>query len=187
MQLVKRLLTLSIIVIIALAFWGLQNFDAKKGEAVNDDANPHFVDLFMRDFTLTAMNENGNPSYTLQASYFEHYNDGSNSLIEKPVIHLLQIDNNWIITAKTGELDNDNNLIILHDDVVMQQQQTDFPLQLKTSQLEIDTVRQIVKSNEIVNIIHKELNLQSEGMILYNASGKLELLANVKGNYAQTN
>lgn len=179
----KRLLTLSIFVIIALAFWGLQNFEEKKDEAIRDDADPHFVDLFMRNFTLTAMNENGKPSYTLQASYFEHYNDGSNSLIEKPVIHLLQDNNNWVITAKTGEIDNDNNLIILHDDVVMQQQQADNPVQLETSQLEINTASQIARSDQQVNIIQGELKLESRGMILNNSTGELELLASVKGNY----
>jgi len=180
---VKRLLTLSIFVIIALAFWGLQNFEEKKDDAIHDDADPHFVDLFMCDFTLTAMNENGQPGYTLQASYFEHYNDGSNSLIEKPVIHLLQANNSWIITAKTGELDNDNNLIILHDDVVMQQQQTDFPVQVKTSQLEINTTSQIARSDQQVNITQREFKFESRGMILNNSTGELELLASVKGNY----
>lgn len=180
----KRLLTLSIFVIIALAFWGLQNFDEKKDEAINDETDPHFVDLFMRDFTLTAMNENGKPGYILQASYFEHYSDGSNSLIEKPVIHLLQDNNNnWVITAETGEIDNDNNLIILHDDVVMQQQQTDFPVQIKTSQLEINTTSQIARSDQQVTIIQREFKLESRGMILNNSTGELELLASVKGNY----
>jgi LPS export ABC transporter protein LptC len=68
----------------------------------------------------------------------------------------------------------------------MQQQEIDFPVHVKTSQLEIDTARQIARSSQIVNIIHKELNLQSEGMILNNATGELELLASVKGSYVQT-
>lgn len=183
----KHLFTLSIFVLIALAFWGLQNYEDKKAVTATDEADPHFVDLFMRDFSLTNMDKNGNPSYTLQASYFEHYNDNTRSLIEKPVIHLLQTNNRWMISAKTGEIDNEHNIIILHEDVVMQQQETDFPVRVETSQLEIDTVSQIARSHQTVNIIHKDLHLQSEGMILNNASGVLELLANVRGNYAQTN
>lgn len=183
----KHLFTLSVFVLIALAFWGLQNYEDKKAVTLTDEADPHFVDLFMRDFTLTVMDENGKPSYTLQARYFEHYNDKSRSLIEEPVIHLLQTNNRWVIRAKTGEIDNDHNIIILHENVVMQQQETDFPIHVETSQLVIDTVRQIARSNQIVNIIHKELHLQSDGMILNNASGVLELLANVRGNYARPN
>ncbi len=184
MLLVKHLLTLSIFVIIALAFWGLQNFEEDKDEAINDDDDARFVDLFIRDFTLTAMNEDGKPGYTLQASYFEHFSDGSNSLIEKPVLHLLQANSNWIITAKTGEIDNDNHLIILHHDVVMQQQQAEFPVQIETSQLKINTNSQIARSDQPVNIIQRELKLKAKGLILNNSTGELELLANVKGNYA---
>jgi LPS export ABC transporter protein LptC len=183
--LVKRLLTLSIIVFIALAFWGLQNFDEQKDNTASNEVDSHFVDLFMHDFTLTAMNENGNPGYTLQASYFEHYNDGSNSLIEKPVIHLLQDSNSWVITAKSGEIDKDNNLIILHDDVLMQQQQTDTPVQIETSQLKINTTSQIARSDQPVNIVQGKLKLKSKGLILNNSTGVFELLASVKGNYVQ--
>lgn len=181
----KRLLTLSIFAIIALVFWGLQMFEEEKQDAVKDEVEPHFVDLFMRNFTLTAMNENGKPGYRLQASYFEHYNDGSNSLVEEPVIHLLEENNSWIITAKTGELDNDNNVIVLHDNVVMQQQQTDIPVHVKTSQLEINTNSKVARTDQRVNITQGELKLESRGMILNNSTGEFELLASVKGNYVQ--
>jgi LPS export ABC transporter protein LptC len=182
---VKRLFTLSVFALIALAFWGLKSYEEKSDAVVNDIADPHFVDLFMRDFKLTAMGDNGKPSYTLQASYFEHFNDNTNSLIENPVIHILQDNNLWVITAKTGEIDDDNHLIILNNDVVMQQQETDFPVQIKTSQLKINTDSKIAKSDRQVNIIQKEFKLQSKGMILHNTSGELELLASVKGTYVQ--
>lgn len=181
----KRLFTLFIFAIIALSFWGLQSYEEKKAAEVSDEADPHFADVFMRDFTLTAMDANGKPSYTLQGSYFEHYNDGSNSLIENPVIHILQANNRWVISAKTGEIDNANNLIILHDDVVMQQQETDSPINVETSELEIDTAKQIISSSQLVNIINNEITMQSTGMILNNTTGELELLASVKGRYVQ--
>lgn len=180
----KHLLTLSIISLIALAFWGLQDYENKKTENITNEADPHFVDIFMRDFTLTAMDENGNPGYTLQANYFEHYKDSTRSLLDKPVIHLLQANNRWIIRANNGEIDDDHKLIILHDDVTMQQQQTEFPIHVETNHLEIDTENQIARSDQTVNIIHQKLRLQSKGMLLNNTSGELELLASVKGTYA---
>lgn len=179
----KHLFTLSIFVLIALAFWELQDYENKKDVSATDEGDPHFVDLFMRDFTLTAMNEDGKPGYTLQASYFEHYNDETHSLIIEPVIHLLRANGRWVISAKTGKIDDDHNLIVLDDDVVMRQQDAEFPIEVKTSQLEIDTGQQIARSSKVVNIIHNELKLQSTGMVLNNTSGELELLASVRGNY----
>jgi LPS export ABC transporter protein LptC len=153
--------------------------------ASENEVDSHFVDLFMRNFTLTAMNEDGKPGYTLQASYFEHYNDGSPSRLEKPVIQLLQDKNNWVITARSGQFDKDNNLIILHDDVVMQQQQVDVPVQAETSQLEINTSSQVARTDHQVNITQGKLELESRGMILNNSTGEFELLASVRGNYVQ--
>jgi LPS export ABC transporter protein LptC len=182
---VKRRVTFVIIIVIALIIWGLQSYKEEQEIVASDKTNPHFVDVFMRNFTLTATDEKGAPDYTLQASYFEHFNDETNSLITEPVVHFLQDNNRWIITAKNGELDNDNHLIILHDNVVVLQQDTDAPIQITTSQLEINTEQKIATSNKKVNITHNELKLQSNGMILNNNTGELELLAKVKGHYVQ--
>lgn len=181
----KHLLTISIISLIALAFWGLQSYEDKNIENITDEASPHFVDVFMRDFTLTAMDDNGKPSYTLQASSFEHYKDSTLSLLEKPVIHLLQANHRWEISALNGEIDDDHRVIILHNDVIMKQQHTDFPIYIKTSHLKIDTEKQIARSDQTVNIFHQKIKLQSKGMQLNNTSGELELLASVKGNYVE--
>lgn len=181
----KHLLKLSIFALIAVAFWGLQSYEKKIDISITDEANPHFVDLFIHDFTLTSMDENGKPGYTLRANYFEHYNDSDRSLLDQPIIHILQANNRWVISAKTGEIDDDHKLITLHNDVIMQQQETDDPIVVETSQLEINTDEQIASSDQIVNIFHKKLKLQSKGMILDNSSGSLELLASVKGNYVQ--
>ena len=179
----KQLFTLSIFAFIALAFWGLQSYENKNDISTADEADSHFVDLFMRDFTLTAMDKNGKPGYTLQASYFEHYKDETHSLIVEPVIHFLSSNSRWVISARTGKIDNDHKRIVLDNDVVLRQQETDFPIEVKTSQLEIDTDQQIATSTKPVNIIHNKLKLQSTGMVLNNSSGELELLARVRGNY----
>ena len=183
----KHLFTLSTFVIIALAFWGLQSYEEKTQAIVSDTFDPHFVDVFMRDFKLTAMDEDGKPSYTLQASQFEHYNDETLSQIKQPEIRLLQNSHRWLITAKTGEIDDDNQRIILHDDVVLVQQETDSPVRIETSKLEIDTEKQIARSEQLVDIQLNELRLKSKGMVLNNITGELELLASVKGNYVPAN
>jgi LPS export ABC transporter protein LptC len=180
-------ITLSAIAFIALAFWGMQSYKKKQDVTASDTVKSHFVDLFMRDFTLTAMNEKGVPGHTLQASYFEHYNDNTNAHLEKPVIHLLQTENNWVISAETGEINDKQNQIILRENVIMTQLETEFPIQITTSQMEIDTSRQIAKTDQPVHIAQKGLKLQSKGMILNNLSGRFELLADITSTYVQSN
>lgn len=165
----------------------MQSYEKKQANVISEKTDPHFIDLFMRDFTMTAMNKEGTPSHTLQADYLEHYSDGKNAHLEKPVIRLLQAKSNWIISAETGEIDDNRSQIKLYDNVVLTQQETEFPIQIETSQLEIDTSRQIAKTDQVVNIAQKGLKLQSKGMVLDNASGRFELLANITSTYVQSN
>ena len=181
----KHLVSLSIIIIAALMFWGSQAWENKKASTSLETSDPHYVDIFIRDFTITSMNEDGQPAYILKARLFEHYNDNSYAIIDEPVIELKQGDQHWLISARTGEIDDNNQRITLRGNVVLLQQDKPQPIRLETEQLEIDTRQQIAKSTQTVSIIQQEFNLQSEGMILNNASGQLELLNSVKGHYVQ--
>ena len=179
----KRLF--SLIIIAALIFWGSQTWENKKAITHLQSDDPHYIDVFIQDFTLTSMNEDGEPAYTLKARRLEHYNDNNYAIINEPVIQLKQGDHHWEVSANIGEIDDDNQVIILRDNVVLQQLGKPQPIRLKTNQLEIDTHQQIAKSMQTVSIIQQEFNLQSEGMILNNATGQLELLNNVTGRYVQ--
>ena len=182
----KRLVSISIIIIAALIFWGSQTWENKKAISNMASSDPHYIDIFIRDFTITAMDDDGKPSYTLKAKLLEHYNDSNYAIIDKPDIHLIQGDHRWMISANTGEIDDKNERIILRGEVVLLQQDKKQPIRLETERLEIDTRQQIAKSTLAVSIIQQGFNLQSRGMILNNATGQIELLNSVKGNYVQT-
>ena len=181
----KRLFSLSIIIIAALLFWGSQTWENKKAITHLQSSDPHYIDVFIQDFTLTAMTEDGRPAYVLKAERLEHYNDSDYAIIKSPIIELKQGDQHWLINAKSGEIDDDRQSIMLRGSVVLQQQGKPQPIRLETEQLEIDNHQQIVKSMQTVSIIQQTFNLQSEGMILNNATGQLELLNRVKGHYVQ--
>ena len=182
----KRLFSLSIIIIAALIFWGSQTWENKRAINSLESSDPHYVDVFIRDFTITSMDDNGQPAYTLKAKRLEHYSDSEYAVIDEPVIQLTQGKHHWLISSKIGEIDDNNQRIILRGEVVLLQQGKQQPIQLETEQLEIDTRQKIAKSTQTVSIIQHTFNLQSEGMILNNATGQLELLNNVEGSYAQT-
>ena len=180
----KRLFFLSLIA--ALIFWGSQTWENKKASIELESSDPHYVDVFINDFTITTMNENGQPAYILKAKRLEHYNDSEYAVIDEPLIELTQGEHHWLISANTGEIDDANQHIMLRGEVVLQQQGKQQPIRLETEQLEIDIHQQIAKSTQTVSIIQQAFNLQSEGMILNNASGQLELLNSVRGGYVPT-
>ena len=102
----KRLFFLSLIA--ALIFLGSQTWESEKAIDNLESSDPHYVDVFIRDFTITAMDVDGKPAYTLKAKLLEHYNDSEYTIIDKPDIQLIQGDHRWMISANTGEI-NDMN------------------------------------------------------------------------------
>ena len=181
----KRLFSLSIIIIAALIFWGSQTWEKKTAIKNLETSDPHYIDVFINDFTITAMSEDGKPDYILKAKRLEHYNDNDFAIISEPVIKLKQNDQLWSISALTGEIDDSHQRIILRDKVIVQQQGKTESIRLETEQLEIRPHEQIAKSSQRVRIIQREFNLQSKGMILNSATGEIELLGSVEGNYVQ--
>ena len=179
----KKQFTLLTLIIIALI--GIWSVLEAPDEAPVVTADPHFVDVYARDFTMLSMNKDGQPYYTLRADLMEHFNDTGESEITRPVFNINRNDKAWVIRAKRGRIDDDNTWVTLNEDVVMLQKNTDSPLQLKTSKMRFNTKTQIANSDERVDITQGELSLKSNGMIFNNITGRLELLAGVNGIYVK--
>lgn len=177
----KKQFTLWTLVIIALiGIWEVMEAPEEHRVVVRD---PHFVDIYAKNFIMQSMDENGRPFYTLTADSMEHFNDTGDSKITEPVFDINRNGDAWVISARRGIIDDDNTWVTLRDDVVMEQKNTDNPVLLKTSKLRYNTRTQVADSDKRVDITQGELSLRSNGMIYNNLTGKLELLAGVNGIY----
>jgi LPS export ABC transporter protein LptC len=180
---VKKQFTLITLIVIALI--GIWSVLEAPDEAPVVIKNPHFVDAYARDFTMLSMNEDGHPYYTLTAELMEHFNDSGESEITQPVFNITKDDSAWVISASMGKIDDDNIWVTLSNDVVMLQNNSETPLQLKTSKMRFNTKTQIAHSDKRVDITQGALSLQSNGMVFNNKTGDLELLAGVSGIYVK--
>lgn len=179
----KKQFTLATLVVIALiGIWAVIQAPDEAPVVVRE---PHFVDMYVKDFTMVSMNEDGQPYYTLEAVLMEHFNDTGESEITEPVFNINRNDNAWVISARRGTIDDQNIWVTLNDNVVMLQKNTDNPLELKTSKMRFNTKTQVANSNRPVDITQGTLSLKSNGMIFNNMTGKLELLAGVNGTYVK--
>lgn len=134
---------------------------------------------------MFSMDENGQPYYTLTADLMEHFNDTGESEISEPVFNIKSDEDAWVISARRGNIDDDNIWVTLNDEVVILQKNSDNPLQLKTSKMRFNTKTQIAHSDKQVDITQGALSLKSNGMVFNNISGDLELLAGVNGIYVR--
>ena len=174
------LLTLAIIAFIGI--WGVMHAPE---EGVVVERDPHYVDAYIRDFTMLTMDESGKPYYMLTAELMEHFNDTGESEVTAPVFDIARESDAWLISAKRGTIDDDNTWVTLNDDVVMLQKNSRAPLRLETSSMRFNTRTQIASSDRQVDITQGELVLRSNGMVFNNTSGILELLAGVNGTYVK--
>ena len=178
----KQFTLLTLVIIAFIGIWGVIEGPEDVPLVARD---PHYVDAYVRDFTMLSMNENGQPYYTLTAELMEHFNDTGESEITKPVFNIDKNDDAWVISARRGTIDDDNIWVTLNDDVIMLQKNSDTPLKLETSKMRFNTRTQIANTDRRVDITQGELSLESNGMVYNNLTGNLELLAGVSGVYVQ--
>jgi LPS export ABC transporter protein LptC len=187
----KSLFTLLSLSLMALLIWWFRLVDDRPVNLITR-VNPHFIDAYMRDFKLTAMNTEGKPEYVLRGRGLKHYNDQDIATIQQPVLHLEHADSNWRISAEDGEINDAQNEIVLYNKVVMRQlpaqsntaKTPQASVRLRTERLDIDTRKQLATSDKLTQIDYKHVSLTSHGIRLDNLKGQLELLAEVTGIYA---
>jgi lipopolysaccharide export system protein LptC len=169
---------------IAVALLGLWSaFKSGKEDQAKTETDPHFVDAFIRDFTMTQMDATGKPAYVLQASYLEHFNDTEESVITKPLFNIADAKTNWKISATRGNIDRDGTWLELNDDVVMLQTDTPSPIRLETSRLRINTATLTAMTNRMVRIHRDRQQITSRGMEYDSRNGMLEFRSHVRGTY----
>ncbi|GMR01292.1 MAG: hypothetical protein BMS9Abin19_0661 [Gammaproteobacteria bacterium] len=179
----KRLISLVIFIAVAIiALWStMGNYDDKN--LSQQKQSNRYVEIFMNDFEMTAMNDNGIPAYTLNGLHLERYNNSDVTRIKQPVFHLLDSDKQWIISADFARVNDKKNTIQLKDNVVMQQQNIEPAVTIRTQSMLIHTQTQIAQTQAQVNITQGKSQLTSTGMIYNNITSELELPSNVSGYY----
>ena len=177
----KGLISFSLFIFIAIIVWWSITQDLSDNRQLQQTINKPYVDIFMNEFELTAMDENGAPSYILYGSHLQRFNNSDDAEIKQPVFHLLQKDAQWKITADSATLNNKNKTIRLNKNVFMQQQNIEPAVSIRTQTLLVHTNTQIAQTQALINFTKGQSQMESNGMIFNNITNELELLSNVNG------
>ncbi|MCW8955363.1 MAG: LPS export ABC transporter periplasmic protein LptC [Gammaproteobacteria bacterium] len=183
----KRTISLIIISALALLSWWFQDI-WKEAPIIQPKKDEHFPDYFMENFTLTNMDEKGQPSYILRATKMLHFSDNNSSELEQPRIHFLGEKGDWTVTAEQALILEDSNQIQLKTNVKLNRnasaQQT--PLAIDTEYLSINTLTEIVETHTLTQINSEGVSMTSTGLVYDNRNKILKLLSEVKGIYETT-
>ncbi len=179
----KRLIGLVIFFAVAIIAWWSTSGNFGEDNPFQPKPSKRYVKIFMNDFEMTAMNDDGVPAYRLNGTHLKRFNDSDDARVEQPVFHLLDSQNQWLVYADLALLNDKKNTIQLENNVVMQQQNAEPAITIRTRRMLIHTKTQIAQTQDRVNITQGKSQLTSTGMIYNNLTSELELNASVSGFY----
>jgi lipopolysaccharide export system protein LptC len=184
----RAYITLAIFISVAIAsYWLRQDIT---DTADNDkQTDTRFPDYFMENFTITSMNNNGQPEIILNAKKMLHYADDNSAELEQPVLKINQTDNNITFQSSRATYLKQDNIIHLYDNVIIHRAATKNQLELSiyTDYLKMNTVTRIAETSLATRVKTPEAELTSIGMKLNGLQGTLKLQSKVKGIYEAAN
>ncbi|VAW50831.1 hypothetical protein MNBD_GAMMA06-449 [hydrothermal vent metagenome] len=180
----KRLISLIVFFAVAIiAWWSTTGNFGGSNNLLQPPQSEHYVEIFMNDFEMIAMNEKGTPAYKFNGKHLKRYNNSDEAIIEQPVFHLLDSKTPWTVSADSALVNDTNNTVTLKNNVLMQQKNIDPAIVIRTQSLLIYTKTQIAQTQAQVAITQGKSQLTSNGMIYNHLTSELELNANVSGFY----
>ena len=147
------------------------------------------ADYYLEEFETRKLNVDGRPQYTLQGATLIHYPADNVSEIKWPNLTMYQEDSTWNMVSKQGRLTTNPDIFTLDGDVTMQRAPTEelAAIVIKTSNLRVDTVDNIVATDDQIEVLSVSWTLRARGLESRIDDGILLLLAEVEGHYELPN
>ena len=180
----KQVFSLSIFLCLAVIAWWSITADYSDDDQTPSAYSGQFAEMFMKEFEMTAMNEDGKPGYIMNGSYLQRNTGSNDTMIQQPMFHLLQGNNQWKVIADQAIVNDKKETIQLKHNVVMQQLNSKPAITIRTQYLSIQTKTQIAQTHEQVKITKGGSEMTSEGMVFNNITSELELSSSVNGHYS---
>jgi len=146
----------------------------------------HDPDYLIANFTATTYDSAGAAESVLSAAKMIHYpDDDTTELIEPRVVQQKAGDARMTVSASRGQVSRDGEEIFLYDNVVLvREAAAERPeARLSTSFLHVVQDRTLVRTDRDVFMQEGARSLSGRGMEYDYGSGRLQLLANVRGQF----
>ncbi len=179
--------TLIIFILIAVgSYWLLQN--TSKENVDDKKTTVRFPDYFMEDFSITRLNDQGQPETILQAKKMLHYADDDSAELQQPLLKINREQTNVTLRAERAVFFKQQNILHLYDNVIIHRaaSTTQSELSIYTDYLKINTQTNIAETDKAAKIKTPEAEINSMGLIFDNLHGTLKLQSKVKGIYEST-
>lgn len=146
---------------------------------------PEDIDYFLTNLNYRVMTATGNLDYEFISRRMEHHPQTDVSYIEVPSLQIYRQSDLWQVDALQGEIQHRDNLMRLHDQVVIKKQ-GDNPLQLYTNSIRFEPDRDLVTIESSVLMQTKQARIEAEQAV-FNLSDKIYSLRKARAIYYHDN
>ena len=171
-----------VLLLATLSGWWLAELRKRPAPvAVPDDTH---YDYFLANFDTTVLNEQGKTAYLVKATYMEHYPLDNRAILTQPHITLLEAPATWEAQAQNGVVFIEQQTIDLSGNVVLKQiPKAGADVILTTDKLHINAGQKTLETTSKVKIHSGKDTIIATGLKANLATGQLELLSRVQGQY----
>jgi lipopolysaccharide export system protein LptC len=185
----SKQLTLIFLLIVAVGFsgWWLlhhQHENANK-QLINTDP-----DSFAEQVTVVNMDVDGQPSSQFSAKSMVHYPGQNMTLAQQPRLVLYMKEQQpWYITAEQGKALDGDQVITLWNNVQFKQAagKSEPESLILTEAFTFLPKQNIGKTDKAVTMLQPGIKITAIGLLADTATGKINLLHDVRGSYAAQN
>jgi len=169
-------------ILAVVSLWLLSGEDAEKTTSSDSELNKA-SDYAMTDFTMTVMDQNGNPSRIITGKEMAHYPEDDSTEITFPSAEFIeQGKNTWIITSNKSTTQGKGDDILLIGNVIITQKENP-DTELRTEKLNLDTLNNTAYTDLAVSMKSAYGNTESIGLHAALEDKMINLHSRVKGQY----
>ena len=165
-----------------VTLWLLSGEDNKNKEQHLSKIN-RASDYAMTDFTLTIMNQSGQPARVITGDEMAHYPTDDSTEVINPVAYFIgQEKDTWIISSNKGETIGKGDDIFLTGNVIISRENNN-EIELRSEELHLDTVNSTAYTDVAVAISSPYGQTNSVGLHATLDDKTINLHSKVKGQY----
>lgn len=170
--------------LLAFILWLLFSGPEPTTSTANEQQNyTQASDYTMSQFTMTIMDENGQPSRIIKGQEMAHFPEDDSTHITSPIAEFVnQQKDTWIVTSEQGKTHGKGHVILLTDNVVINRKDDD-KTELQTSILTLDTNKGTAYTDAAVKMISPYGETNSIGLHATLEDKTINLHSRVKGHY----
>lgn len=183
----RNILIASVLVALAVILNNWLSGQRQQRTQQREAAAQHIPDYFLRGFTATTMDMQGQPDHQLSGELMLHYGDDGSMELTQPRLTLYAKGKAlWHLAAAQGVLNAGGSELTLSGGVRIHRVESAGPLELTTDNMLIRPKQRYAETDAALTLLHPQGKMEAVGLRAYMQEERLVLLSQVRGRYVPT-